>query len=172
MGTGRARSWGRVAICLAAALGAFTDVDVARGDRTACDHANQACAHTESDRGRPSSPTPPPARGGYADPSRELGASSPTCRYALEPEERRNCRGSGSVAQRYPLSSYGIDVRVGFSLTDMGESFLGALQNIAALIWMGLVFLLKAVLLLLEWAFSLDLTSRAMPDAHRTLVEL
>ena len=39
----------------------------------------------------------------------------------------------------------------------MQESFLGALQSIAALLWMALVYLVKGVLLLLEWAFSLDL---------------
>lgn len=109
---------------------------------------------------------------GYADPSRDLGAASPSCRHAIGPVERRNCRGSGSVAHRYPISSYGFDVRVGFSLTDVGEGFLGALQNIAALVWMGLVFALKGVLLLLEWSFSVDLTARAMPDARRTLADL
>lgn len=108
----------------------------------------------------------------YGDPSRELGATSPTCRYALDAESRRACRASGSPAQPYPLSAYGIDVRVGFSLTDPGKTFMSALQSIGAGVWMGLLYVLKAVLLLLEWAFSLDLTQQAMPAARRTLARL
>jgi len=146
--------------------------------------AQAKCDQHRSQSARPckkASPAPAPEAGpaparpveaGYADPSRDLGANSPSCSSALGAVERRNCRGSGSVAHRYPLSSYGFDVRVGFSVTDMTDSFLGALQNVAALIWMGLVFTLKAVLLLLEWAFSLDLTAKAMPDARRTLAQL
>jgi hypothetical protein len=79
---------------------------------------------------------------------------------------------SGSVAESHPLSSYGIDVRVGFSVTDPGKSLMGALQSIAAGIWMALLYLVKGVLLLLEWAFSLDLTNQAMPQVRQTLNQL
>lgn len=108
----------------------------------------------------------------YGDPSRALGAVSPTCGYALDAESRRACEASGSPAQAHPLSAYGIDVRVGFSLTDPGKTFMGALQSLGAGVWMGLLYLVKAVLLLLEWAFSLDLTQQAMPAARRTLARL
>jgi len=116
-----------------------------------------------------------PANGGgsaYLDPSRDLGAGSPSCRFALAPTERASCRASGSAVHRYPLSSYGIDVRVGYSVTDPGKSFLAALQSLAAGIWIGIVFLLKGVLLLVEWTFALDLTGRAMPEAQRTMARL
>ena len=116
-----------------------------------------------------------PSGGGgsaYVDPSRSLGATSPSCRFALAPEERESCRRTGSAVHRYPLSSYGFDVRVEFSVTDPGKSFLGALQSLAAGIWMGLVFLVKGVLLLLEWTFALDLTGRAMPEARQTMTRL
>jgi len=108
----------------------------------------------------------------YADPTRDLGAGSPSCREALQAEQRESCRRSGSVAHPYPLSSYGIDVRVGFSITDPGKSFLGALQSLAAGLWMGIVFALKGVLLLLEWTFALDLTGKAMPEAQQTMQRL
>ncbi|WP_272473844.1 hypothetical protein [Baekduia alba] len=108
----------------------------------------------------------------YSDPSRSLGATSPSCRYGLSAAARRSCRASGSVAEPHPLSSYGIDVRVGFSITDPGRSFLGALQTLGAGLWMALLYIVKGVLLLLEWAFSLDLTNEAMPQLRTTLARL
>ncbi|UTI66139.1 hypothetical protein NBH00_08025 [Paraconexibacter antarcticus] len=63
-------------------------------------------------------------------------------------------------------------MRIGFSVTDPGKTFMGALQSLGAGLWMGLLYLMKAVLLLLEWAFSLDLTRQAMPSARRTLARL
>ena len=108
----------------------------------------------------------------YVDPFRDLGAASPSCRFALRPQQRASCRKSGSAVHRYPLSSYGFDNRVGFSITDPGKSFLGALQSLAAMLWMGVVFLLKGVLLLLEWTFALDLTGEAMPESRRTMERL
>jgi hypothetical protein len=113
-----------------------------------------------------------PADNAYADPSRELGATSPSCRYAASAESRASCRASGSVATPHPLSSYGIDVRVGFSITDPGRSFLAALQMLAAGLWMALLYAVKGVLLLLEWSFSLDLTNQAMPRVRRSLAQL
>jgi len=117
-------------------------------------------------------PATPPTSSAYADPSRDLGATSPSCRYALDATLRRSCRASGSAFHSYPLSAYGLDVRVGFSITDPGETFLGAIQNLLAGAWMGLLYVLKGVLLLLEWSFSLDLTGEAMPDARRDMARL
>lgn len=112
------------------------------------------------------------AGSGYVDPFRDLGAGSPSCRVALPPHQRDSCRRSGSAVHRYPLSSYGFDNRVGFSITDPGKSFLGALQSVAAMLWMAVVFLLSGVLLLLEWTFALDLTGEAMRESRRTLAQL
>ena len=113
-----------------------------------------------------------PGDSAYADPSASLGAGSPSCRFALAPRQRASCRASGSAVHAHPLSSYGIDVRVGYSVTDPGKSFLAALQSLIAGVWAGIVFLLKAVLLLLEWTFALDLTGRAMPGARATMARL
>ena len=108
----------------------------------------------------------------YADPLQALGGASPTCRAEVSAQAARNCRLSGAVEHPYPLNSYGFDVQVGFSLTHMERSFLGALQTVAAIVWMALVYAVKGVLLLLEWAFSLDLLGSAMTDARRTLAFL
>lgn len=117
-------------------------------------------------------PPPKPQASDYADPLAALGAGSPSCRAAPDESARRNCRRTGSVAHSYPISAYGFDVQVDFSVTDLGKSFLGALQSIASLIWMALVYLVKAVLLLLEWAFSLDLLGAGMTDVRATLDRL
>src|SRR3954454_18202035 len=123
----------------------------------------------------PAAPQPPhdtTADSAYADPSQALGAVSPSCRYQLDALARRSCEASGSVASPHPLSAYGMDVRVGFSITDPAKSFLSALQSIAAAVWTGLLWLIKSVLLLLEWAFSLDLTQQGMPKVRPTLARL
>ena len=120
----------------------------------------------------PSFAAAPQRDGAYADPTRELGATSPSCRYALDPIKRRSCREAGSAVHPHPLSSYGLDVRSGFSITDPGTSFLSAIQTLAAGLWMGALYLLNGVLLLLEWSFSLDMTGKAMPEARRTLAQL
>ena len=108
----------------------------------------------------------------YADPLAALGAGSPTCRVDLGPQAESNCRSSGAVENHYPLNSYGFDVQVSFNVLHLEKSFLGALQDIAALIWMAFVYAVKAVLLLLEWAFSLDLMGQAMGGVRRTLAYL
>jgi hypothetical protein len=133
----------------------------------------------------PSGPTPQPSpaasvpdpaseqKDGYADPFASLGARSPFCRNAeIGARAAERCRLSGAIAHPYPLSSYGLDVRVGFSLTKVENNLLGALQSVAALVWMGLVYLLKGVLLLLEWAFSLDLIGDTLPGVRRALTTL
>src|SRR4051794_27783100 len=120
----------------------------------------------------PPSAAGPTADDAYADPARELGATSPSCRFALDAARRRSCRRSGSALQPEPLSSYGLDVRSGFSLTDPGKTFMSALQSTGAALWMALLYVVKGILLLLEWAFSLDLTNQAMPEARRSLAQL
>ena len=135
------------------------------------------CEPTNTHQDCRPAPSPPPAPAAakakrYADPLASLGATSPTCRAGVDAAARRNCELSGSVAHEHPLSSYGFDVQIGFSLTDMNDSFLGALQSLAAMLWMALVFLVKGVLLLLEWAFSIDLLGTAMGDVRQTLLTL
>src|SRR5262249_39308392 len=65
--------------------------------------------------GAPAAPAagPKPADVGYADPSRALGATSPSCRFALDPSTRQSCRASGSAVEPHPLDAYGLDVRGG-----------------------------------------------------------
>lgn len=131
---------------------------------------------TSGQRTTPAAPQPDSQseqKDGYADPFTTLGARSPFCRQArIGARASDSCRLSGAIAHPYPLSSYGLDVRVGFSLTKVENNLLGALQSVAALVWMGLVYLLKGVLLMLEWAFSLDLVGDSLPGVRRALTTL
>lgn len=113
-----------------------------------------------------------PSEDSYSDPSRALGATSPTCRYALSGPARKSCEASGTIQSPHPLGHYGLDVRIGFSITDPGRSFISALQMVGAGLWMALLYVLKGVLLLLECSFSLDLTNKAMPQVHQHLTAL
>jgi hypothetical protein len=106
------------------------------------------------------------------DPFTDLGGGSPSCREDVGPVAQRNCAATGSVVQGHPISAYELDIYVDFGITKLGNAFLGALQNVGGLIWMALVYLIKGVLLLLEWAFSIDLLNSAMSGVRRTLTTL
>lgn len=161
-----------VAVALAVPASAGADAVVLEAAPRAAATPDPTPAPTPGGTAAPAAPSASTSKGDYADPLSALGAGSPGCRRPSGTQARASCTRSGSVAHAYPVSAYGFDVQVGFSVTNLGDSFLGALQSIAALIWMALVYLVKAVLLLLEWAFSLDLLGAAMTDVRETLDRL
>lgn len=108
---------------------------------------------------------------GNPDPFRRLGAGSPFCRRAAV-RGRSGCRISGSVAHVYPVSNYGLDVQVETGITKVESNLYAALQAVASFLWLGLVYALKGVLLLLEWAFSLDLLNESMRGIRGALERL
>ncbi len=67
------------------------------------------------------------------------------------------------------MSNYGLDIQVETRIDKVENNLFAAIQAVGALIWLGLVYALKGVLLLLEWAFSLDLLNEAMPGLRRAL---
>lgn len=99
----------------------------------------------------------------------ELGGGSPSCRQDVGGSARRNCAATGSIAYSHPIGNYGLDSHVSVGITHIGDAFYAALQAMAGVIWTGLVYLMKGVLLLLEWGFSIDLLSTAMSGVRRTL---
>ena len=129
------------------------------------------------DRAAPEPPAAPPLASpsdhpqGNPDPFAALGAASPFCRRAAL-RNRPGCRIAGSIAHTYPVSNYGLDIQVETRIDKVENNLFAAIQAIGALIWLGLVYALKGVLLLLEWAFSLDLLSEAMPGLRRALQTL
>ena len=108
---------------------------------------------------------------GNPDPFRSLGAGSPFCKRSGV-RSRTGCRISRSITHPYPISKYGLDVQIETGVTRIEDNLFAALQSIGALAWLALVYALKGVLLLLEWAFSLDLLNEAMRPVRRALQTL
>jgi hypothetical protein len=121
---------------------------------------------------------PPPARAAQAagegaeDPLQSLGGDSPFCRRAPGGRGGRNCRSSGALAHPYPIGNYGFDIHIDTGVTRIESNLLMAVQTLALLCWLGLLYLVKGVLLGLEWAFSLDLLGASLAHARRTLMRL
>jgi hypothetical protein len=94
-----------------------------------------------------------------------LGATSPFCNRPdlLSDASRDACDTAGAIAHRYPLAHYGLDIH--FTTLDGQDTphldlpaIAGSvLQTLGGFIWMLIVYLLKMVLLLLEWAFEVPL---------------
>jgi hypothetical protein len=108
---------------------------------------------------------------GNPDPFATLGARSPFCR-RVGLGSRPGCRIAGSIAHTYPVSNYGLDVQIETRIDKVENNLFAAIQSVGALLWLGLVYALKGVLLLLEWAFSLDLLNEAMSSLRATLEQL
>lgn len=107
------------------------------------------------------------------DPFRAMGGNSPMCaRGSLAAKQRNNCRGSGSLTHRYPIDRYGFDIHIKTGVSSIPGNIWYAVQSIALFVWIGLLYLVKGVLLLLEWAFSLDLVGDSMPQLKKALARL
>jgi hypothetical protein len=130
------------------------------------------------------SPTGPPLTGGpsssgesaaeeagieaEADPLVSNGLGSPLCRIApgneaLSSSSRRNCETSGFVASPAQTGDLGIDVHIDTGL--LGLSSGGLLVTVQDLcvtpLWMALLWAVHALLVMLEWCFTLDLLDSA-----------
>jgi len=100
---------------------------------------------------------------GEVDPLVSNGLGSPSCRSTLAGEltqaARRNCETSGFVASADPTGNYGIDVHIDTGL--FGLSYGGLLSTVQDLIvtpiWMALVWIVHALVVMLEWCFTLSL---------------
>ncbi|HEX4435769.1 MAG TPA: hypothetical protein VH061_03135 [Solirubrobacteraceae bacterium] len=101
------------------------------------------------------------------DPLVGNGLGSPTCRSALGPEllasARRNCATSGFIAAAAPTNGYGIDIHIDTGVVPLnGAGLLSTVQNIFVTpLWMALVWLTHALVVMLEWCFSIDLLEGA-----------
>jgi hypothetical protein len=102
--------------------------------------------------------------GAQLDPLVSNGLGSPTCKGALAGGElsasaRRNCETSGFVAAPAPTGNYGLDVHIDTGTFGLGAGAIpNAVQDIVVTpLWMGLVWAVHALIVMLEWCFSLDL---------------
>jgi hypothetical protein len=132
----------------------FADPDAAQADDADAGGEGDAEADAEEEGPR-----------GAPDVIIALGGTSPFCarKDLLSEESREACEMSGAIAHRYPLVNYGLDVHfrtiegIETGFEGVLEIALGVLQTLGGLIWMLVVYLLKFVLLLLEWAFEVPL---------------
>lgn len=91
----------------------------------------------------------------------ENGLGSPICEasgaaQSLSASVLQNCHTSGWVAAGAPTSNYAFDVNDGSGV--LGFDTQGLFQQyLLAPVWMGLVWIMHALLAMLEWAYTLDL---------------
>jgi hypothetical protein len=107
-------------------------------------------------------------QGEAADPLVSNGLASPSCRGALALElsvsGRSNCETSGFVAAPAPTGNYGIDVHIDTGLLGGFSSggLLSAVQDLFVTpLWMALVWSMHALVVMLEWCFTVDLLDSA-----------
>jgi hypothetical protein len=101
------------------------------------------------------------------DPLVSNGLGSPTCNGPLAGElaasGRRNCETSGFAAAAAPTGDYGLDVHIDTGV--LGFSTGGLLSTVQDLVvtplWMALVWAVHALVVMLEWCFTIDLLDSA-----------
>ena len=99
---------------------------------------------------------------GQADPLVSNGLGSPSCQSATAPElsvaDRAHCESSGFVASAAPTGDYGIDVHIDTGILGVSSLLSSAVQDLVITpIWMGLVWAVHALVVMLEWCFTIDL---------------
>ncbi len=103
-----------------------------------------------------------PARAAV-DPLVSNGLGSPTCEGELSGElsrtGRRNCETSGFVAAPAPTGDYGIDVHIDTGVLGFSNGgLLSIVQDVLVTpLWMALVWAVHALIVMLEWSFTIDL---------------
>ncbi|HXA53273.1 MAG TPA: hypothetical protein VNV37_00205 [Solirubrobacteraceae bacterium] len=120
--------------------------------------ASEGAATTGGD----ASASAPPSSG---DPLVENGLGSPLCRAPapLPASARRNCETSGFEAAGAPTGDYGLDVHIDTGL--LGVTSQTLLQDyVIAPVWTGVVWVVQALIVTLEWCFTLDLLDSAVLD--------
>jgi len=104
---------------------------------------------------------------GEADPLVANGLGSPLCRGALggglSAASRRDCETSGFVAAPAPTGDYGIDVHIDTGLLGLSSGgLLSAVQDLFVTpLWMALVWAVHALVVMLEWCYTIDLLDSA-----------
>ncbi len=102
------------------------------------------------------------------DPLVSNGLGSPLCRGELGQGElsstgRRHCETSGFIAAAAPTGDYGIDVHIDTGFLGFSSGgLLSVVQDIViAPLWMALVWAVHALVVALEWGFTIDLLNGA-----------
>jgi hypothetical protein len=104
------------------------------------------------------------------------GLNSPLCRDSAEADlsgaATRNCRMSGFEAARAPIGDYAFDVHINTGATKWGNDEAALVQNLIQFEWTMLVAVVRGVIVMLDWCFTIDLlNSPAMGGLARGLRE-
>jgi hypothetical protein len=99
-----------------------------------------------------------------ADPLVSNGLGSPLCTarqgdLGLSATSRRDCETSGFIAAAAPTGNFGIDVHIDTGLLPFSSGgLLATVQDLFVTpLWMALVWALHALVVMLEWCFTIDL---------------
>jgi hypothetical protein len=94
----------------------------------------------------------------------ENGLGSPSCRdaAAVPASAREACAASGFAAAPAPTGDYAFDVHIDTGLAHLSNYFEAAVQDAAQWGWMALVALVRGLLVMLEWCYSLNLLGRSL----------
>jgi hypothetical protein len=77
--------------------------------------------------------------------------------------------GGESPSHPFPLDNYGLDEQVQFGVTHLGNVFNLAIQTLVQSIWFGLLYIFNGIMVMLHWAFSLDLLQNSMSKLGEAL---
>ncbi len=95
------------------------------------------------------------------DPLVDNGLGSHLCREGLEGElshdAARDCRISGFEAAQAPTGNYGFDVHINTGVTDVANDLDVYILNPVQWSWTLLVSVVHAVIVVLEWCYTIDL---------------
>lgn len=80
--------------------------------------------------------------------------------------------GGSSLSHPFPIDNYGLDEQVEWSITEWSHTFDLIMQWIIQMIWEVVIYLLNGILVMLTWAFSLDLLQKSMPQLAADLQTL
>jgi hypothetical protein len=104
---------------------------------------------------------------GELDPLVSNGLGSPTCNRAshgeLSATSRSHCETSGFVASAAPTGNYGIDVHIDKGVLGLSDGgLMSAVQDLFVTpLWMAMVWAVHALVVMLEWCFTVDLLAGA-----------
>jgi hypothetical protein len=91
----------------------------------------------------------------------ENGLGSPICReaVAIGAGARANCASAGFTAAPAPTGNYAFDVHIDTGLGHLSNYLEADVQDAAQWAWMALVALVRGLIVMLEWCYSLNLLS-------------
>ena len=104
----------------------------------------------------------------------ENGLSSPLCEagkaLALSSAAQSNCQTSGFVAAPAPTNNYDLDVNIDTGTLGLSNGqLLSVIQDVfVAPIWEGLVWLVHALVVMLQWCYTLELLGGSMTSGLRS----